>query len=757
MCAKKAKSFWRHESYNMADDEKTKLRIKNHGKVQTLEISRRDFIKAGALAVGGGILSSSLASGKLVFGAPLPGKYVDQEVDGCCQFCQVRCTTKVQVKNGRVVNVYGNPDNFWTRGAMCPKGKSMVELTYSPHRILHPLLRDGDTWKRISYSAALDMVANRILRVKKEFPDNYAHRVVMFAPLWESRESELAAQMALHLAGFPDICSPGDACIGSSATALRLCLGSSVSPTTLDEILNAELVVLFGANITEMYPVYTRWLVLAREKGVRIAYLDPRITPTSNFCDFQLKLRPGTDGALVLGLIRFLVKEMLYDRDYVASHVNGFEELVQAAEPYTPKRVAKITWVPEDKFLSLARDFGKSKRTIAWIGGSISRYTNSMQTVRLIVGLQAITRNLSGTGKGIMNVQGGKPGGGEKFYEVYRHPDLAHKLSFRKVLYNMKKGRVDVLLLNSSYRRYPDANRVKKAISNVDFVIYRGFFMDEEAQLADLIIPATMVYESEGSQYGAQRQVVWRNRAVPRPGETVEDWRFYSDLGRKITGGAFPAVKRAGHIYEAFRKEAPTWKGITLERLKKSPTGITWPYPSLDEPEKRGSLYPNNQFLTPSGKVELRIPALGPITWKEPKGSPKANAKKSVEFPLIFSQGKVTWHWQHTYTNWSFYIGQFSKGNYVLVHPQTIEGLDMKDGDLVYLETKIGKIKARLNLSKAILPGVIWTPSHPAPATPIPGNSGETVNTIVPYYWDKVSAQFNGFGCRLRKVDGATP
>ena len=108
-------------------------------------------MKIGALAVGGGILSSAFGKEGLVFGAPLPAKYVDREVDSCCQFCQVRCTTKVQVKNDRVVNVYGNPDNFWTGGAMCPKGKSMVELTYSPYRILHPLLREGDNWKQISY------------------------------------------------------------------------------------------------------------------------------------------------------------------------------------------------------------------------------------------------------------------------------------------------------------------------------------------------------------------------------------------------------------------------------------------------------------------------------------------------------------------------------------------------------------------------------------------------------------------------------
>ena len=596
------------------------------------------------------------------------------------------------------------------------------------------------------------MVAERILKVKEDFPDDYAHRVAMIEPLWESRESELAAKMALRLAGFPDLCSPGDTCIGSSATALRLCLGSPISPTTLDEILNAETAVLFGANIAEMYPPYMRWINLAREKGVKIAYLDPRRTPTSNFCDVQLMPRPGTDGALVLGIIRILIQENLYDQEYVASHINGFEELAQAAEPYTPEKVAEITWIPANEVVTFARSLGRSKRTLVWMGGSISRYTNSMQTVRVIVALQALTGNLSGPGKGIMNVQGGKPGGDEEFMEIYRDPNLEPRLNFRKVLYNMKRSRVKVLLLNGSYRRYPDANKVRKAISNVDLVVYRGFFMDEESQLAHLMIPATMVYESEGSQYGAQRQVVWRNRAIPRPGETVEDWRFYTDLGKKISRGAFPPVNSAEEIYELLRKVSPTWKGIPIERLKKSPTGITWPCSSPDQPDTRGTVYPDNRFLTPDGKVQLHIPALGPIKWKEPKGSPRGGTRKAKEFPLIFTQGKVVHHWQHTYTNWSSYMAQFSEGNYVQAHPETVRDLGIKDGDWLYLETKIGKLKARLKLTESILPGIVWTPSHPAPANPFSGNSGYTINSIIPGYWDKVSAQFNGFGCRLAKA-----
>jgi formate dehydrogenase major subunit len=716
------------------------------------DITRRGFLKVGALTVGAPFVGAHLGVPPAA-ASPISPATVDREVDSCCQFCQVRCTTKVQIKDGRVVNVFGNLENFWTGGTMCPKGKSMVELAYSPHRILHPLVRDGGGWRRIGYREAVDMVAERIKKVKADNPEDFAHRVVLFMPLWESRESELAALMALRLAGFADVCQPGDACIGSAATVLRICLGSSNSPTTLDEALNSRTLVLWGANIAEMYPPYMRWIVAAREKGVKIVYLDPRRTPTSNFCDLQIMPRPGTDGAMALGIVRLLIEEGLYDKDYVKSHVKGFDELVEAAAPYTPEKTAEITWVPAEEVVLLARLLGKSEGTLIWLGGSLSRYTNGMQTVRNIIALQAITNNLHGPGKGLMNVQGGKPGGDDEVIEHYSAPNLEPGLNFRKALYNMKKGRVDVLLLNSSYRRYPDAGGVREAISKVGLVVYRGFFMDAEAELAHVIIPGSMVFESEGSQYGAQRQVVWRDKAVERPGETVEDWRFYVDLGKKLSPDAYPPVGSAEDIYEMVRQRVPSWKGLTLERLKASPTGITWPSYSTEEPERRGSVFADGRFLTEDGKVQLSFKPLGPIGWSEPEGSPLNSKSEEYEkFPLIFIQGKVVHQWQHTFTNWSAYMGQFSEGNIVQVHPETAQGLGLADGDWVYIETVLGKLKARLKVSGNILRRVVWTPSHPAPRSPVSGNQGVSVNTIVPNYWDKVSAQFNGFGCKLTKA-----
>ena len=720
-------------------------------KKNEIDISRRRFLKAGALATGALAVPSVAKGTGQVQGLSSPNR-IDREVVSCCQFCQVRCTTLVQVKDDKVVNVYGNPANTWTKGGMCPKGQSLVELSNSQHRLIHPLKREGGVWKRVSYAAALDLVTEQILKVKEEFPDDYAHRVALFAPLWESHESEIMAQMALRMAGFPEICSSGDTCIGNSATALRICLGSAVSSTTLNEVLNAQTLVLWGANIAETYPPYIRWIDSAREKGVKVIYVDPRRTPTSDHSDTQIMARPGTDGALILGVIRFLIHENLYDRGYVARHVNGFKELEASAEPYTPDAVSRITWVQKEKMIDLARMFSQSRRTIIWMGGSLSRFTNAIQTVRAIVALQALTANLSGSGKGIMNMQGGKPGGLEMLEEKYSAKDLAGALGYRKMLYGMGQKRLKVLLLNSSYRRYPDANRLKKAISSVDFVVYRGFFMDEEAKLAHLVIPGTMAFESSGSQYGAQRQVVWRNQAVPAPGETVEDWRFYADLGKKINRGTFPPVNSPEEIFELVRRNSPTWTGLTPERLKKDPTGISWPCPADGHPGTLGTLYPDNRFLTADRKVELSTPALGPIDWTEPEGSPYGDSAEAKAFPLIFTQGKVVQHWQHTYTQWSPYMAQFSEGNYVQVNPLTVRSLGLEECDWVYLETELGKIKARLHVSEMILPGIVWTPSYPGGGSPIKANTGVSINTIIPGHWDKVSAQYNGFGCRLTKA-----
>ena len=238
--------------------------------------------------------------------------------------------------------------------------------------------------------------------------------------------------------------------------------------------------------------------------------------------------------------------------------------------------------------------------------------------------------------------------------------------------------------------------------------------------------------------------------------QVESDERMKKDIARDFTGEDLKNlpeyIMKEEDAYELFRKYAPTWGGISLERLKQTSSGIQWPCPEVDHPGSKGSLYPDNIFATSHGKVELNTAALDPIQWAEPEGSPASDAEIGKQFPLILIQGKVVHHWQHTFTNWSAYMAQFSESNFVQVHPDTVRELGIQDGDLVSLETEGGKIKAKAKINNLIMPGIVWTPSHPAPASPFKGNRGECINTIIPPRWDMVGAQFNGFGCRLIRI-----
>ncbi|MFR5646245.1 MAG: hypothetical protein ACLUDQ_07220 [Bilophila wadsworthia] len=267
--------------------------------------------------------------------------------------------------------------------------------------------------------------------------------------------------------------------------------------------------MLWGANISETYLPYTRWPI-TRDAGVRIVSVDCRKTPTSAWAADQLMPLPGTDGALALGAIRFVLENGAFDRARVGESITGFELMEKGAQPWSVDKVAQATGLSEDAVTAFYRTLAESPRTIIWMGGCLSRYTNGLQSIRAIIALQALRDNLIGSGRGLLTMEGGKPEGEKEFVDAVCGPAKDSGVNFRRLLNTMKKGNLDVLFLNSSYRRYPDCTGVAEAIKKVGFVVHRGFFKTEEMDVADLFVPAAFGPESAGSHYGAEKQVVWR-------------------------------------------------------------------------------------------------------------------------------------------------------------------------------------------------------------------------------------------------------
>lgn len=720
--------------------------------------SRRAFLKGGLAATVSAALiglppgvTAAEAARKPAASQPL------RRAKGYCPFCQVRCTYHALVQGNTIREIEGDAANRWTGGGMCPKGLSMLELVQSPHRLVRPMRKIEGAWREIGYEDALSLIAETITASAQKHGRAAGERAALTMPLWDCRESELSALMLMRLMGAAATMPAGEVCISSASQALAMLTGSGLSTTTVDEILNTQTLILWGANLSETYPVYSRWLEKARSAGVRILYVDCRRTPTSVWADAQYRPLPGTDGALLLGACRAVFSAGLRDRAGVEALSIGLESLEQGAAPWTLEKVAAATGMAPFEVDDLYRHIVASERTVIWMGGSLCRYANGMQTVRTLLSLQALTGNLIGKGRGVMGMEAGKPEGEKEFVDAVCGPSSANPVNFRRLLASMKRGNLDVLFLNSSYRRYPDCNAVAAAISKVaekGLVVYRGHFHTEEMDVANLFIPATFGPESSGTHYGAEKHVVWRERIVDAPGACVPDWKFYSDLGRRVFPEKYPSFQEPEELAERFRNSVHGWKGITLERLRQSPDGVLWPLPETDSVERTGSIFTEGRYLTEDGKFPFALSLLGPYQWTPPKGSPLGPEKREA-FPLILIQGKIAAQWQQTLTNTVERLAQFSHGRYVLVHPDTARALGIADNDEVALTTELGSIPARAEVTDAIRPGVVFTPSHFMGSSPCPETRSAPVNTILPNAWDRVSAQFNGGGCTLKKIRGA--
>ena len=716
--------------------------------------SRRNFLKYSAMLVAGGAaIAGPQKEAKALMGyVPPKNEEPVRVLRGYCPFCQVRCTYDAKVRGNEILCITGDKSNKWTGGAMCPKGMSMLELINSPYRLTEPMLKQADgTWKRISYEEAVDLTAQKMREVKEKYGDKAGARAAITMPLWDCFESEIAALMALRTINCVHAMPPGETCVSTASNMLGLMIGVNSGSLQVDHIPNAKTLVLWGANVNDQYPVYIRWVKAARENGARVIYIDPRRTRTSMWADAQYRPIPGTDGVLALGAVRYILEKGAYDEERARSQIRDFDNIAPQTAKYTLDFVEATTKIPRKEILELYESLAASESTVIWIGGSLARQTNGIVTDRAIILLQGLKDNLIGNDRGVLTFQSGKPGGAEELVDHFFGELKTPKMNFRRLRMAMEKKNLDILFLNSSYRRYPDSQNVRKAIQNVPFVVHMGFFPDEESEVSTLFIPATFGPESKGLGYGNENQVAWRKKLVQAPGHCVPAWQFYRDVGRKMDPEKYPDFKDPEDIIRMMQQYVPSWKGITMERLRSQST-VTWPIFEEGGKERTGTVFTEGRLLTSDGKMPVADRVFGGFDrWDYPKSHPFAKGS-SKDFPLILTQGKQLWHWQQTLTNFARSMAQFSNGRFVQVNPATAKELGLKQKDAVRLETTSGAIEAWVDITENVLPGAVFTPANFCRTTPLEENKGASICDILPNNWDRISCQHNCTGCRLVKI-----
>jgi anaerobic selenocysteine-containing dehydrogenase len=600
---------------------------------------------------------------------------------------------------------------------MCSKGLAFHQLVYHPDRVKYPLKRVGKKgegkWERITWDEAFDAIVNKLKQVIKE---NGAESIVLAQGT--SREGESFLARFGNLLGTPNVMAAGHFCyLTRVGASLVTCGNLPISDYDGDP----KCVMVWGSNIFWTNPdEYTgENLCRVLAQGAKLIVIDPRLTYTSSRADVWLQLRPGTDGALALGMLNVIINEGLYDKEFVEKYTHGWDQFVERVNQYPVEKVAEITWVPAEKIREAARLFAETKpATIQW-GISIEQTINCIDNDRLLIDLVAITGNL--------DVKGGSafflPPKGQTISQFTYHRELSPEQSAKYVAGDAHKlchmiGLVpenyvyDAVLTGKPYPirailmqasnpvvTRPNAKMVYEALSKVEFLSVADFFLTPTAELADIFLPAATWLEADYTGgFFFRHGYVFPRKKIVQIGECKSDFEIWNELGRRM------GQKQWGDTYIG-----------DLDQIL-APGGRTWA-DVRDKPYVRGEVkyrkYLDKGFSTPTRKVELYCTTFekwgyDPLpTYKEVPESPVSNPEVAKDYPYILVTGvrsPVFFHSEHRMIPW---LRECHPDPIIEIHPDTARKHGIEEGDWVYIETPRGRIKQRAKMAPGNNPQVV--------------------------------------------------
>lgn len=640
-----------------------------------------------------------------------------QEFLTFCPICVGNCSRKAVVEDGRLVELERDMvSGLHTEWCPTAKGRSVIEILSHPDRLKYPQKRKGQrgegNWERISWDGALDTIAYKFQKIKKEFGPEY-----VALGLGEPKRMEFAfAQRFASAFGTPNVITPGHVCGELSAAACVFTYGSPSFFDT-DEKYNPKLTILWGAN-----PIHTN-LGMRREhfrsaliSGMKLLVIDPNKIDIAKRADLWIRLRPGSDGALALGMLKVIVEQKLYDEAFVDKWTIGFEHLQEQVKSFSLHDVEKVTWVPWQQIEKAAKLYAEFKpATIQW-GNALEQIPNSLQTCRTICILRAITGNLCIPGGEVFF----KPapftrvGRFALLKEFPRNPERAiggeHKWAMMRA-YTPYQALINSILEEKPYpikaamfiftnplSSYPDAAKAYRALLKLDFMVVSEIFMTPTAALADIVLPAATGFEHDAmGHWPPLGDIRWCPKLVEPPGECWSDAKIINELAKRMGLGEY-FWNDENEALELMLKPS----GISLEDFKKR---RILPY---EIEQYRG--YENNGFRTASGKAEIYSQMLEDFgysafpRWEELS---QLHFDISEEYPLLLTNAKEEAYYLTGYKHIN-YLRRIKPQPTVEINPETARKAGLVEGEWVYIETRKGEIKQKLSINTSLDPRVVY-------------------------------------------------
>ncbi|RPI76234.1 MAG: hypothetical protein EHM45_13545 [Desulfobacteraceae bacterium] len=631
----------------------------------------------------------------------------------CPRNCYSTCSLKVSVDDGgRICRIEANAANKATPKGPCLRGLSYIEREYSNDRIVTPLKRkkSGSGFETISWDEALDTIAEKI----KHFKEVYGPQSVLYyfasgtKGLLNAVGSEFWRLYGGYTATYGDLCWPA----GLEAT--RLTLGENKHNAPWD-IENSRLIILWGKNPAETNVQQMRSIDKAVEKGAKLIVVDPRRTLSADRSELLIQPRPGTDGALALGIGHLLIRNNAVDRAFIEKNVQGFAEYQTLVADYSPEKVTAITDVPEVYLYKMAEWIAAYKPVSICAGFGMQRYTNSGQSLRAMIALIAITGNIGRPGAGWIyaNLQSAifsKIMDPIAFYPPEKPDGIARiSISTARLGLDMLAQKDPPLKMiwverGNPVTQNPDTHTVLKAFRSLEFRVVVDQFLTDTVREADIVLPAKTLFEQSdviGAYWHPYIQL--KQKIVEPLGQVKPESEIYwllakrlgfseQDLADKIPGPADAAV-------EAFlEKKLLPFPELSLDLLRQGP---------LLAPGTQETAFSDLLFKTPSGKIELYSAeaaqrwGLDPLpAFCEPRESARSVSGPNPKYP-VYSMTPNTKNRTHSQFNNLKLTRQFSPKPFLDLNPEDALKRGIQAGDPVKVFNDRGslEVEARIDFS----------------------------------------------------------
>ena len=643
---------------------------------------------------------------------------VDKKVRTTCSYCGVGCNLETSVKDGKVVAIDTPKETEVNAGHTCIKGRYAFGFYDHPDRLRSPLIKKNGKFEEASWDDAYKYIKQKLEKIKNESgPDAIAG---ISSARCTNEENYVFQKMIRAAIGTNNIDCCARICHSPTAWGMQQTFGTGAATNSTEDIYHADLFLVIGANPTNAHPVTGAKIKQQVMKGKKLIVLDPITTDIAKLADYHIRLRPGTNVAVLNMMLYYIVKGNLLNKDFVENRTEGFDEFLNHINGLDIDHLASVAGVDKQLVKEAAIAYATAKNSMEFHGLGVTEHEQGSKTVMLIADLAMITGNIGRRGVGVNplrgqnNVQGAAdmgcqphqgagyfPVADKKIQDFYTekygavHPTKAG-LKIPEIFDAAINKEVKGLWIigEDIVQTDPNSAHVIKAMQSLDLLVVQEIFMSETAKLADVVLPGTTFLEKDGTFTNTERRVQRVNKAAePLPG-TKPDGVIVTEMMQKL--GYDQPTYDADQVLAEVADVVPFFKGITRERLGK--LGLQWP---VKEDGTDTKILHEKEFKLGKGRLKS-------FDWKE-STEIKNNIK---EYPLILTTSRVLQHYNAaTMTRRTKNLNIVDE-DILLVNPIDAKERELNNGDIARLYSGRGEVSLKVEVTDKVKEGIVFTTFH---------------------------------------------